>query len=270
MGRRTRTTSGRRPMLLLLACLALGGCHASGNQGRPATQPAAAAASRQKQVQELVAAGSAARRSKQPDLACQKLREAVTLDPADGTAHHLLGLACYESGDLRNAAVHLDRAAALLRDRVEPCYNLGLVLEDGGRYDAAAEAYKRALHRQADCLPVLENLARTRIKLGLCDEETLRLLTTCQACEQRPEWVAWLSQQILRIRNRPASASAATAPASRPCAPAGAGRSATEPARLEASVFPLDSGTSIPAGVVQQVQPPTGSGSKDAPGSPDR
>lgn len=204
---------------VLLGSLGLSGCQGAKAPASAASQAAAAEAvlQRRTKVQSLLAAGTAARRSKRPEQACRLLREAVGIDPANGLAQHSLGLAYYDLGDLRNAAVHLNAAATLLRDQAEPCYNLGLVLEEGAKYEAAVEAYKRALGRKSNHLLSMENLARVRIKSGTRNEETERLLTTCLDREDRPEWVAWLNQEIARQRNRlSAEAGAGTVCSTRP------------------------------------------------------
>lgn len=124
------------------------------------------------------------------------------MDRANGQAQHALGLAYYELGDLYNAAVHLNIASRLLRDRVEPCHNLGIVLEEGGKYELAMEAYERARKHRSDHLPTLENLARVRIKAGLHDRETLQLLNCCLEREVRPDWSEWLTREALRLSAR--------------------------------------------------------------------
>ncbi len=153
-----------------------------------------------RQAGDCVEQARSARRAGRPESARSLLEKAVTLAPADGTAHHLLGLVCFELGDLYSAAVHLDLAAKLLNDRFEPCYNLGCVLEGGGQYEQAMRSYERALTRRIDHLESIENLARVRIKAGYRDEETLRLLTRCLDRERRPEWSQWLQQEAARLR----------------------------------------------------------------------
>ena len=157
-------------------------------------------------VSSLVREAKVARRAGDLDRARTLLREAVKLDSTGGTARHELGVVYHVMGDSYNAAVELDAASRLLRDRVEPCHNLGLVLEAGGMYELAIRAYERGLRRNADHLPTLENLARVRIKSGLDDRETLKLLTRCIERETRPDWSDWLNRQAVRLRKRLGSA----------------------------------------------------------------
>lgn len=151
------------------------------------------------QVKELIKQGCAARKAGDLERAQTRLKQAIQLAPSDGRARHAIGLVYMKLGDLYSAAVHLDAACRLLSDQVEPCYNLGLVLEKGGQYELAIEAYERALGRRPDHLATLENLARTRFKAGCRDQETLRLLTRCRQHELRPEWVQWLNRQHMRL-----------------------------------------------------------------------
>lgn len=155
-----------------------------------------------RRVLELVEQARAARRAGKHESARNLLKEAVALDPAQGSAQHALGVVYFEQGDLYNAAVHLDVASRLLSDRYEPCYNLGRVLEAGGQYDQAIEQYQRSLARRLDHLETLENLARVRLKAGYQDADTLRLLVRCAERERRPEWSEWIEQQTIRLRVR--------------------------------------------------------------------
>jgi tetratricopeptide (TPR) repeat protein len=123
-----------------------------------------------------------------------------------------MGLVCYELGNLREAAGHLDEASRLVRSPVEPCYNLGLVLEAGGKHLSALEAYERGLQREPAHLPTMENLCRVRIRLGRCDSRTLELLRACLAREDRSEWVSWLKAEVVRLEKGATPAAVVSVP----------------------------------------------------------
>jgi tetratricopeptide (TPR) repeat protein len=170
---------------------------------RPATQPAERTdlAARRERARQLLRDAEVAKRGSRTEVARKKLTEAVTLDPGNGRARHALGLACFAVGDLRSAAIHLDAASRLLPGYAEPCYNLGLVLESGGKWQMALDAYERSLRRCPDHLATLENLCRVRLRLGKRDDETRGMLATCLTQETRPEWADWLQRELLSFRS---------------------------------------------------------------------
>ncbi len=192
-------------------------------------------------VERLVRQAAKERRAGRKEQAQSKLIEAVMLDPGNGKARHSLGVICYELGNLREAASHFDQACRLLRERPEPCYNLGLVLETGGKYPQALEAYEQALQRSSDHLPSLENLCRVRVRLGKRDSRTLQLVRDCLAREDRPEWVAWLNSQEEWL---------ARAPATAPSVCAGSGQVAGGTERQRQQVH--DAGQKVCTGTVNQ------------------
>jgi tetratricopeptide (TPR) repeat protein len=194
----------------ILATGVVCGCQATGPQGAAASQPIrdSESAAQRARAGRLGQEGAAARRAGQTQQARAKLAEAVRSDPGNGRVQHEMGLVCYELGNLREAAGHLNEASRLLRGPVEPCYNLGLVLEAGGKHAAALEAYERGLARRHDHLPTMENLCRVRIRLGRGDSRTLQLVRACLAREGRPEWVSWLNAQAARLERVAAPATA--------------------------------------------------------------
>jgi hypothetical protein len=146
--------------------------------------------------------GRLARDCGRSERARELLMQAVELDGTHGYARHVLGLLYAEAGDLYNAAIQFDAASRRLKDAPEPCYNLGVVLERGGRYEQAIAAYERALRRRPDHLYALQNLARARLRADYRDETTLRLLEQCRDRESRTEWVEWLDRQSIRLSTR--------------------------------------------------------------------
>jgi len=198
--------TGRFEVIVFLAAtvVVLGGCRApsSGEHEATGARRGHDSAARRQEVEKLLARAAADRLDGRAARAKSSLLEAVRLEPDNGAARHDLGLVSLELGELHTAAVCFEEASRLLPGEVEPCYNLGLVLETAGKYRLAMDAYERALHRQADHLASLENLCRTRVRFGWRDRETLRLLTACLEREHRPEWVAWLRREMLQATGK--------------------------------------------------------------------
>ena len=191
----------------------LGGCHTPSNDvGMDRTSMCEASLdATYGRAHALVEEGRQARASGHAERARALLRQAVELDGTHGYARHELGLLYSEAGDLYNAAIQFDAACRLLKDAPEPCYNLGVMLERGGRYEQAIAAYERALRRRPDHLYTLQNLARARLRADYRDEKTLRLLEQGRDRESRTEWVDWLDRQAIRLSTRREARAAARA-----------------------------------------------------------
>lgn len=228
-------------MLLAAAIVGLGGCRAAKSPEREAVGARRGndSAIPRQEAQKLLARAAADRLAGRPAQAKSSLLEAVRLDPHSGAVHHDLGLVSLELGELHTAAVCFEEASRLLPREVEPCYNLGLILETAGKYRLAVDAYERALDRQADHLASLENLCRTRVRLGWRDRETLRLLTTCLEREHRPEWVAWLRREMLQATGK-SSGSSPPRPTSLPVQPASATANPVHSTDRAAAERPVD------------------------------
>ena len=71
------------------------------------------------------------------DEAIRELKTAVSLLPTNAVAWNYLGLACHRAGQSTNAIEAYSRAIKLDRDLLEARFNLGCVLLDENRVDAA-------------------------------------------------------------------------------------------------------------------------------------
>ncbi|MFW6062037.1 MAG: tetratricopeptide repeat protein, partial [Planctomycetota bacterium] len=133
------------------------------------------------------------------DQAARRLQDAVSVDPRNARAWMLLGRVEFAREDLSAAAKAFDRASVLRPMRYEPHYNLGVVLERGGRFSRAAGCYEEALRQAPDQLEVMENLARCYVRSGRKPRRAHALIQRALAVEQRPEWRLWLTRQQRRL-----------------------------------------------------------------------
>ena len=96
----------------------------------------------------------------------------------------------------------IDAAGRQLPEGYEPYYNLGMVMEGAGQLRKAAEAYENALRRAPEELSVMENLARTYVKLGSNRAEAIKLLEAALLREQRPDWQRWIRLHLLKLKGK--------------------------------------------------------------------
>ncbi len=122
--------------------------------------------------------------------------QAIDTDPSNGSAHNNLGLAYYEQRKLFLAATHFDTAAKLRPEDPTPLNNLGMTMEAAGKGFEAMDYYHNA-HELDPLNPMyLGNLVRTRIRLGDNDESVIGQLKELLFIEDRPDWIAWINEQL--------------------------------------------------------------------------
>lgn len=131
------------------------------------------------------------------------LKKAVVADPLYGPAHNDMGLVYFHRDDWYNAAWEFENAAKLMPRQAPPLNNLGLVYERTGKLGDAAKSYAEALALEADNAEYVGNYARVRIRMGLRDETTGKLLDLVIARDRRPEWVSWAREQRSRLPHEP-------------------------------------------------------------------
>jgi Flp pilus assembly protein TadD len=141
--------------------------------------------------------------SRDSDLPRQRelLQEALAASDRNSRAWMALGALEFSQGNLQEAATAFHRASRLEPARHEPRYNLGAVLESAGQYAQAAKEYEIALKRAPDDLEVIENLARCYIRTGSQPAKAKELIDQAVKQESRPEWVAWLNRQSVRLES---------------------------------------------------------------------
>jgi Flp pilus assembly protein TadD len=134
------------------------------------------------------------------------LNRAIAADPNYGPARNDLGMVYYQRGKLYDAAWQFENASKLMPDEPAPQNNLGLVLEKSAKFPEALTAYERACELDPDGSEYAGNFARLRIRLGMRDATTARLLQLVIERDTRPEWVNWARLNLIKIGSSPAPA----------------------------------------------------------------
>jgi Flp pilus assembly protein TadD len=132
------------------------------------------------------------------------LNRAVAADPTYGPAQNDLGLIYFQQNELYKAAWEFENASKLMPAEPQPQNNLGLVLEKAGKFPEAQKAYERACELDPENAEFAGNLASLRIRQGMRDETTNRLLQLIIERDSRPDWVDWARFNL--IRNSPSTA----------------------------------------------------------------
>jgi len=128
--------------------------------------------------------------------------QAIRSDPSNGEAHNNLGVVHLERGEYYTAAQHFAAAGRLLPEAPQPAYNLGLLLEQAGKPEQAAEQYERATALAPGELAYKECLARALIRCGGAKSRVRALLQECLELEVRPEWVSWIKTELRQVEDR--------------------------------------------------------------------
>lgn len=95
-----------------------------------------------------------------PDQAREAYRRALELDPNHVDTRVNLGRLLHEEGRLNAAEAHYRLALAARPDEPTALFNLGVCLEDQGRTDAAIETYLRTVDVDPACADAHYNVAR--------------------------------------------------------------------------------------------------------------
>jgi Flp pilus assembly protein TadD len=96
--------------------------------------------------------------------------DAVAKSPAKARPHSNLGKALHDSGDDNNAIAHLQMALRLDSGDPYTHYNVGVYLDAMNQFQAAGDAYRRAMMLQPGFVRAMGNLANDCLILGRTDE----------------------------------------------------------------------------------------------------
>jgi Flp pilus assembly protein TadD len=189
--------------LMLLGALCLVGCHANtppgdteAHTGGPSPGPISNSEGAKMQTEsayQLILVGKY--KEAEP-----LLKKAVQYDPLFGPAHNDLGLVYLQTGRLYDAAWEFENAARLMSHQPEPRSNLGMVYEQSMQLDKAIDAYAQAEELAPQNPQYIGNLARARVRAGLKDEQTRKLLQELLMRDSRPDWLDWARTQLLSVR----------------------------------------------------------------------
>ncbi len=97
-------------------------------------------------------------------------RQIVRREPKNAIAYNLLGIACFQHGQLNQAAASLQKALALKPDLGGAHYNLGIILQALHRYDDAVGHYQQCLAVNPDDAEALNKLATVFNALNRFDD----------------------------------------------------------------------------------------------------
>lgn len=133
--------------------------------------------------------------------AIEKLELSIQLNPKRTAAHNNLGLLYYEQRKLVLAAQHFDIASQLSPSDARPLNNLGMTLEAGGRIMEAISFYEQASTLDPNHPLYLGNWVRARVRIGEDSELLGEQLSHLAFIESRPDWIAWVDEQLAIHRN---------------------------------------------------------------------
>ncbi len=128
--------------------------------------------------------------------AADEFQRAISFQHENGSAHNNLGLVYFQQRKMSEAAKEFEIAAQFLPEDPTPLNNLGITLEAAGRGLESIEYYQHAYELAPGKPQYLGNLVRTRIRLGENDESIVAQLKELLFIETRPEWVAWITDQL--------------------------------------------------------------------------
>ena len=193
---------------VLITLLALGGwLPAALAQTSQVKDPAALEARLKQQPGDLntmMALAKAYLQAARYDDAAQLYEDVISSDFDNFSAHFGLGLALYRKGDLRGSIFEFEQATRVDPKRFEGWYNLGVAYSDAKRWDAAAEAFSRALE-QGKALkldpqtlkPAYLGLAAAERKLGKPDAAASALQKAAKELDSDQDVLFLLAENLV-------------------------------------------------------------------------
>ena len=130
------------------------------------------------------------------------LRRALSIDPTNSTAWHVLALTRFELGEKEEAVELLRKALALSPRTAEYHKDLGIMLHGVRRFDAALASSRRAIELQPDDPATQNSVGATLAELGRWDEA---ITAYRQALALNPEYyecwtnLAHAQQALLKL-----------------------------------------------------------------------
>ncbi len=128
--------------------------------------------------------------------------KSIQSDQRNECAWMAKGMLEYERDSFYEAGKAFHRVIALQPKRYEPHFNIGMILEESGKYTQAIRKYEVALKLAPDQVEVMENLSRCYIATNTNLDKALKLINRAKIAESRPEWKRWLTIQSRTIHNK--------------------------------------------------------------------
>ncbi|MFN8741015.1 MAG: tetratricopeptide repeat protein [Pirellula sp.] len=123
-------------------------------------------------------------------------RKALDTAPGLAAGHNNLGNLYLARHELYQAAWEFERAAILAPDQPDPLINLGLVYEQAGQLEIAADYYTQALEINPNHAIALGNYARVLIKMDGDPLEINQQLQRLKFIDNRPDWLDWADELL--------------------------------------------------------------------------
>ena len=153
--------------------------------------------------QELTRAGVTAMQQCNYALAETYFKQSIQLDETYAPAYNNLGRIYFQRGDNRRATEAFSLAMEFMPGRPEPVNNMGLVYETAGMLDKAIDFYWQARELSPDNPEYIANSLRARIRRGDRGAEIQADLQALRLIEHRPEWTAWVDDNLALLPKEP-------------------------------------------------------------------
>ncbi|MBI4717929.1 MAG: tetratricopeptide repeat protein [Planctomycetes bacterium] len=195
-----RTIDGRTSGFVAALLLAAAGAGCAGRSPRPYQTPESVKQRHALDARQLNEAGLRFVEKGDWENAERRFREALEQDLYCVAAHNNLGLVLLRTRRHYEAAWEFEYATKLVPSAGEPRANLGLLYENIGRLDRAAEAYEEALELDPGNLATMRHLARTYVKADRHDDRVKQLLERLLGTtDVEPAWDYWVRGQLIRV-----------------------------------------------------------------------
>ncbi len=134
---------------------------------------------------EAIAIGAAGAAAKgELEVAVQRFKKALALNPEDGEIHFNLGVALQKMGVPGEAAHHYREALRIQPKLVDAAVNLAVIMQQAGNFAEAIKLYKSALSHRPDYVEAHANLGRAYLASGTFEEA---MLAFQEALRLKPE-----------------------------------------------------------------------------------
>lgn len=145
---------------------------------------------------------------RQPDVAVGAYRQAVeygfTGEVRLAESHHRLGLALRETGEVKDAQVHLERALEIRPNVPEVINNLGSVLAQQKKQDQAVKLFEQAIVLRPNYARARFNLAEALEKMDVrrAIEEYETYLALVEGISEEERRISLAEERLKRLKGK--------------------------------------------------------------------